>query len=94
MLSVNGSASPKPRRSPQHKKINGQTAPWAEDRPKAEMLEDYKGFNKACIGLIESIPKTSVWGILYVKQLVHRFVKLITALPATCRLCRCQLATE
>ena len=62
------SASAKSGRSPQHKKINGQTAPWAEDRPKEEMLEDYKGFNKACIGLIESIPKTSVWGILCVDK--------------------------
>lgn len=54
--------------SPEHKKINGQTAPWAEDRPKEEMLEDFKGFNSACIGLIEAIPRTSVWGILYVKH--------------------------
>ncbi|KAL7005991.1 hypothetical protein EMMF5_004532 [Cystobasidiomycetes sp. EMM_F5] len=51
-------------RDPEHKKINGQTAPWAEDRPKEEMLEDFKGFNSACIGLIEAIPRTSVWGIL------------------------------
>lgn len=50
--------------SPEHKKINGQTGPWQENRPIEEMLEDYKGFNNKCVNLMKAIPNPSIWGIL------------------------------
>jgi hypothetical protein len=50
--------------SPGHVKINGQTSPWAEERPKAEMLEDFKGFQEECLAMLGAIEKPSVWGIL------------------------------
>lgn len=51
-------------RSPEHKKLGGHTAPWAEDRPIEEMLDDFKGFYPPCVELMKAIPKPSIWGIL------------------------------
>ena len=54
--------------SPDRKKINGQTAPWQEERPHEEMLQDFDGFSGPVRKLIKAIPKPSIWGILYAKS--------------------------
>jgi len=46
-----------------HKKLGEHTGPWAEARPKQEMLDDYHNFSPQCHKLLEAIEKPSIWGI-------------------------------
>lgn len=50
---------------PQHKKLGDRTGPWAEPRPKEEMLTDYSDFNEPCLKLLRSIEDPSIWGIFH-----------------------------
>lgn len=50
--------------SPQHEKINGQTAPWAEPRPLSEMLVDFETFLPEIKDMLQCIENPSIWGIL------------------------------
>ncbi|KAI5477998.1 salicylate hydroxylase [Pseudohyphozyma bogoriensis] len=48
---------------PEHLKLKGRTGPWAESGEQAELLEDYAGFNEACLELLKAIHEPSIWGI-------------------------------
>lgn len=50
--------------SPERKKLGNHDAPWQEERPREEMLEDFAGFVPAVVEMIKAIPKPSIWGIL------------------------------
>ncbi|CAD6576317.1 MAG: hypothetical protein CYPHOPRED_005971 [Cyphobasidiales sp. Tagirdzhanova-0007] len=74
-------------RDPDRKKINGQTAPWQEERPHEEMLQDFDGFSGPVRKLIKAIPKPSIWGIFDLPPLPisigHRIVLTGDAKHAT-----------
>ncbi|GAA5863612.1 hypothetical protein JCM8547_003666 [Rhodosporidiobolus lusitaniae] len=44
-------------------KLGDHTAPWAEPRPKEELMADFASFNKDCKKLLEAIDSPSIWGI-------------------------------
>ena len=39
-------------RDPEQRKLGGHTSPWAEKRPKPEMLQDFKGFTEDCLEML------------------------------------------
>lgn len=39
-------------RDPEHLKLGNHTGPWAEKRPKAEMLRDFDGFTEDCLTML------------------------------------------
>lgn len=38
---------------PEHRKLGDRTGPWSEDRPKAEMMEDFKTFSDKVLSLLD-----------------------------------------
>jgi salicylate hydroxylase len=52
-----------------HAKLGDRTGPWAEERPKDEMLEDFKTFRPEMLALLKSIKKPSIWGIWVAPEL-------------------------
>ncbi|KAK4055930.1 hypothetical protein OIO90_002923 [Microbotryomycetes sp. JL221] len=45
------------------KKLGDHTGPWAEERPRSEMLKDYSDFNEQCLEMLKCIENPSIWGI-------------------------------
>lgn len=56
-------------RDEDHAKLGSHTGPWSEDRPKSEMLEDYKSFNDKTQHLLNAIDNPSIWGIFDLPEL-------------------------
>ncbi|KAM0787333.1 hypothetical protein ACM66B_003422 [Microbotryomycetes sp. NB124-2] len=46
-----------------HKKLGNHTGPWAEERPRSEMLQDFADFNEQCLQMLKCIENPSIWGI-------------------------------
>ena len=50
-------------KDPKHEKLGGHTGPWAEERPREELLADFAGFTDECLTLLRAVEKPSIWGI-------------------------------
>lgn len=53
----------------EHAKLGHHTGPWAEERPKEELLEDFKTFRPEALALLRAIKKPSIWGIFECPEL-------------------------
>lgn len=52
---------------PHHRKLGGHKGPWTEERPQAEMLDDFADFGDDCLALLKVgcvDPKSFPGGIL------------------------------
>ncbi|KAL8279600.1 hypothetical protein RQP46_007913 [Phenoliferia psychrophenolica] len=60
-------------RDPDHLKLGDHTGPWAEERPSAELLDDFASFTPECKAMLQAIEKPSIWGIFALPP-IHNIV--------------------